>query len=87
MDLSALDIQEFNGVEFLTDMALPLTTGLCIFGTSGADSISGGDGDDIIYGFDGSDTLVGGPGSVGLSSCVRLARAWRTKCERAASTD
>ena len=61
-------MNEFDGIAFLTEMGMPLTTDLCIFGTSGDDSIAGGDGDDIIYGFDGSDTLVGGPGSVSHNS-------------------
>lgn len=61
---------EFDANTFLTDIGLPLTTGLCIFGTSGDDFIAGGDGDDLIYGLEGSDTLIGGPGSVRCGSGV-----------------
>ena len=64
VDLSAQDGATFDGIEFLTSQGLPLSTGLCIFGSSGDDSISGGKGSDLILGFKGSDTLVGGLGSV-----------------------
>ena len=64
VDLSAQGTNEFDGNAFLADMGMALTTDLCIFGTSGDDSIAGGDGDDIIYGLGGSDTLLGGLGSV-----------------------
>ena len=64
VNLVTQNVQEFDGLAFLAEMGLPSTTDLCIFGTSGDDSITGGDGNDIILTFEGSDTIYGGDGSV-----------------------
>lgn len=64
VDLVTQNVQEFDGLVFLAEMGLPSTTDLCIFGTTGDDSITGGDGDDIIITFKGRDTIYGGDGSV-----------------------
>lgn len=59
-----MGVNEFDGLAFLAENNLPLTTGLCIYGTSGKDTITGGNGADYIVGFKGSDTISGGAGSV-----------------------
>lgn len=64
VDLSAENTQEFDGLLFLMDQGLDIGTDLCIFGTNGDDSISGGFGNDVILGLDGKDTIQGSKGAV-----------------------
>lgn len=68
IELDVLQLNDFDGLAYLDESGLDPTEGLCIVGTSGRNTISGGNGDDVILGLQGFDVLDGRGGAVRITS-------------------